>query len=173
MVSYTFMRIAKSVIFLCSLAIMYVAQSLRYFYLRAFGAQKSVQGVRVILVRDARVVLVRHWYAPGVWTLPGGGVMNNERITEAGKREVYEEVGFEVDSFGGEVGTYVGSMGKKDSVIVLFSEKFDGSMKLLPGIEIMERGLFDLKSLPENISPANRRRIEAYLSGVRSERGVW
>ena|GEM_PF-583044 len=167
------MRIFRRIVLYFSLAIMYLAHTLRYFYLRAFNGHKSVQGVRVILVRDGRVVLVRHWYAPGVWTLPGGGAHGNESVEEAGKREVFEEVGFSIDSFGGEVGTYEGNMGAKDRCTILFTENFSGGMRLLPSIEIMERGFFDLAQLPATLSPGNRRRIEAYLSGVRNERRQW
>lgn len=144
----------------------------RYVFRRVFQQQKEVHGVRLIIVRNNRIVLVRHWYAPGVWTLPGGGVEPYESVEDAAKREAREETGYDILSFAGELGTYEG-MTKHDTVQVLIAGEYEGGLKVVPDREIMQRGLFDLDKLPENLSPANRRRIEAYIKGVRGERGKW
>jgi hypothetical protein len=78
-----------------------------------------------------------------------------------------------VNSFGGQVGIYRGRMGRKDSVIVLFTDDFEGSMKFTPNWEVIEKSLFELDHLPRTLSPANRRRIDAYKKGIRDERGFW
>jgi len=137
------------------------------------GSKRDIGGARVILIRSGRIVLVRHWLLPEVWTLPGGSVDKGETPSQAATREVEEEVGYKVNSFDGQLGIYQGRLGEKDSVIVLFTEDFEGGMKWLPNLEIKERGLFDLNNLPENISPANRRRITAFRHGVRNQRGMW
>lgn len=146
---------------------------IKFWLLRLIGSEKDIGGVRVILIRHERVVLVRHWLSQDVWTLPGGGIDKGETPSEAGKREVWEEVGYKVNSFDGQLGIYRGRMGEKDSVIVLYTEDFEGGMKWLPNLEIMERGLFDLDKLPENLSPANRRRLVAFKHNVRNQRGKW
>lgn len=146
---------------------------LRFWALRLIGSSKDIGGVRVILIRDGRVVLVRHWLTPDVWTLPGGGINKGETPGEAAKREVFEEVGYTVRSFDGVLGIYRGRMGEKDSAIVLISSDFDGGMKWLPNLEIMERGLFDFDHLPENLSPGNRKRLLAYQWGIENQRGTW
>ncbi|QQG42469.1 MAG: NUDIX domain-containing protein [Candidatus Giovannonibacteria bacterium] len=169
----TIIKFLKKIFFYCSLAALFTAHTARYLARRAFGRRHVSHGARVILVREGRVVLVRHWYAPGVWTLPGGGVGANEALEEAAKREVLEETGLAVNSFGGELGTYHGLMGKRDTVTVLFTEDFGGNLKFSPNFEIMERGFFDFDNLPEVLSPANRRRIEAYFKGIRREKGIW
>jgi 8-oxo-dGTP pyrophosphatase MutT (NUDIX family) len=171
--SLTLMRFLRRAFFYFSLTIEWCVYIARYWILRWFGSQKDIAGVRVILIRDHRVVLVRHWYNPGVWTLPGGGIKKGETPREAGIREVFEEIGYKVNSFDGQVGIYHGRMGRKDSVIVLFTQDFEGSMKFTPNREVMERSLFDIEHLPETTSPANRRRIEAYAQGIRDERGGW
>lgn len=145
----------------------------RYVMLHFFARHKEVHGVRVILERKGRVVLVRHWYAPGAWTLPGGLVEPLEDDESAARREVFEETGYTLNSIEGVVGTYEGSLGAHDTVRVVYSSDYDGGLKLLPNLEIMERGIFDLDNLPDTVSPANRRRIEAYARGVRDERGHW
>lgn len=167
------MRYIARALFYISLVLEWAAYIARYWILRTFGSQKEIAGVRVILARTGRVVLVRHWFSPGIWTLPGGGIKKGETPTEAGKREVFEEIGYTVNCFGGQVGIYRGRMGRRDSVIVLFTEDFDGNMKLAPNLEVIERSLFDIHHLPESLSPANRRRIEGWARGVRDERGYW
>lgn len=167
------MRYISRALFYISIGVEWCAYIARYWLLRVFGSQKEVAGVRVILIREGRVVLVRHWFSPGIWTLPGGGIKKGESPREAGVREVREEIGYTVNSFGGQVGIYRGRMGRRDSVIVLFTEDFGGSMKLAPNLEVIEKSLFELEHLPESLSPANRRRIEAYKHGVREERGFW
>jgi len=147
--------------------------AIKFWLLRLIGSEKDIGGARVILIRDGRVVLVRHWLSKDVWTLPGGGIDKGESPADAAKREVWEEVGYKVNSFDGRLGVYRGRMGEKDSVIVLYTEDFEGGMKWLPNLEIMERGLFDLDNLPENLSPANRRRLIAFRNGVRNQRGKW
>lgn len=133
----------------------------------------SIQGVRVIVVKDRSVVLVTHWYAPWTWTLPGGGVNKNETPEAAAAREVKEETGFDVKSLAGEIGKYKGTWGRGDMVVVYYTGDFEGSLALTPNIEIMGRSWFDIDNLPEELSPANRRRIEAYRDGVRGEVGKW
>lgn len=160
-------------LFYISLAIEWCVYVARYWLLRVLGNGKDIAGVRVILLRHNRVVLVRHWLTPGVWTLPGGGIKKGETPREAAIREIHEELGYNINSFGGQVGIYRGRMGRKDSVIILYTDDFDGNMKFVPNIEIMERSLFDINHLPDTLSPANRRRIEGYAKGVRDERGFW
>ncbi|MBI5457209.1 NUDIX domain-containing protein [Candidatus Kaiserbacteria bacterium] len=164
------MRIVRKFGMYLSLTIISVVHAVRYWTsLRT----SSIQGVRVILVQDRKVVLVTHWYAPWTWTLPGGGVNKNETPEAAAIREVKEETGFDVKSLAGEIGKYKGTWGRGDMVAVYYTGDFGGSLALTPNIEIMGRSWFDIDNLPEEISPANRRRIEAYRDGVRGEVGKW
>ena len=153
-----------------SLSLIGLAHGVRYWLIRSTN---PIQGVRVILVDDRRVLLVSHWYAPWAWTLPGGGVNKNESIDEAAIREVKEETGFSIQSIAGEIGVYQGRWGREDRVAVLYTGAFEGSLSLKPNLEIMARSWFDIDKLPDEISPANRRRIEAYRDGIRGERGRW
>lgn len=151
-----------------SLTLISVVHAVRYW--TSFSTN-SIQGVRIILVQDRKVVLVTHWYAPWTWTLPGGGVDKNETPENAAIRETKEETGFTVKSLAGEIGRYRGTWGRGDMVVCYYTGDFEGSLSLTPNIEIMGRSWFDIDNLPEEISPANRRRIEAYRDGVREETG--
>ncbi|OGG80463.1 hypothetical protein A3A39_04155 [Candidatus Kaiserbacteria bacterium RIFCSPLOWO2_01_FULL_54_13] len=168
------MRLFRRIGLYLSLATLWFAHAGRYYALLLTGSgRKDVQGVRMILVRNGDVVLIKHWYAPSVWTLPGGRVGRKESLEDAIKREVREETGFKVRSIDGVVGTYRGSLGERDVVRVYHTSDFEGFMSLVPILEVSIRAWFSIKDLPEEISPANRRRIEAYRDGVRGETGRW
>ncbi len=155
-----------------SLSIIEVVHIVRYWLAFARGDRGS-QGARIIIVDERRVLLVSHWYAPWAWTLPGGGVGKNETPEEAAMREAYEETGLKVNSIAGEIGTYTGSMGKRDKLAVFYTGDFSGSLAMRPNLEIMARSWFDIDSLPDELSPANKRRVYAYRDGVRGERDEW
>lgn len=167
------MKSVRRALMQLSLGLITAAHFARYcvsFFTKAKG---RVAGVRVIVVRDREVLLLSHWFAPFVWTLPGGGIDDGETPEEAGIREVREETGLEIGSIAGTVGTYKGKMGKNDTVTVLYTGDFSGSLQLYPNLEIMGRSWFNIDNLPDEVSPANRRRIEAYRAGVRNEQDLW
>ncbi len=164
------MRTVRRVGMYLSLSVMSAVHALRYW---TDFRKSSIQGVRVILIKDGHVLLVSHWYAPWTWTLPGGGVNKKESPEDAAIRETKEETGLIIKSLGGEVGTYVGTWGRGDMVTVYYANDFQGSLSLTTNIEIMARRWFLIDSLPEEISPSNRRRIEAYRNGLRHEAGKW
>lgn len=143
------------------------------FWLGVLRGRKGSQGARIIIVDERRVLLVSHWYAPWAWTLPGGGVDPKETPEIAAMREAVEETGLKVKSIAGEIGVYSGVMGKREQIFVFYTGDFEGSLAMRPNLEIMARSWFDIDSLPPELSPANRRRIEAYRDGARGERGRW
>ena len=59
-------------------------------------------GVGVVVVRGGRVLLVRRAKPPrmGQWSLPGGVQELGETVHEAGRREVMEETGVEIEIIG-------------------------------------------------------------------------
>lgn len=61
-------------------------------------AKPALSGVTVIARDDSgRVLLVRHSYGSGRWTLPGGGIRAGEEPLAAARREVAEELGCALD----------------------------------------------------------------------------
>lgn len=129
------------------------------------------RGVRAIVVdKDGKVLLVRHRYGEGL-LLPGGRSHKNEKDADALHRELSEEVG--ISSINGEatLGEYVNTREYKRDTIVVFVVR-DYTMKTKSHFEIAESNFFDPSSLPEEISPGTRKRIEEWL-GQRNITGEW
>lgn len=128
-------------------------------------------GVRLILVKDQAVLLVKHSYQRH-WYLPGGRVEKGETIQEAARREADEEFGAKLGNlhlFGVYTNFYES---KNDHVIVLACEDFTLTGKASQEIECFDFFRFD--DLPDGVSPGSRRRIREYVddSGVPSV-GKW
>ena len=127
-------------------------------------------GVRILLVRDSQVLLVRHSYQDA-WFLPGGGVKRGESLEQAIRREVQEECGGTIkrlEFFGifSNLDEY-----KSDHIAMFLSNDF--RTKREGDFEIEKVSFFPLKQLPEDISPGSRRRIEEYIAGERMGWGKW
>ncbi len=59
-------------------------------------------GVGVVVLRDDQVLLIKRGKGPriGTWSLPGGCQETGESVHEAGRREIVEETGVEIDILG-------------------------------------------------------------------------
>ncbi|MBS1250960.1 MAG: RNA pyrophosphohydrolase [Chloroflexi bacterium] len=134
-------------------------------------ARPLTVGVRVILIREGTVLLVKHTYQ-NKWFLPGGGVKKGETVEAAARREAKEEVGAtlgDLSLFGVYTNFY---HHKNDHIAVFFCEDFT-----LTGETDWEIEKFDfipLDELPEDISPGCLGRILEYTEGQKFARvGVW
>jgi len=127
-----------------------------------FIFRPKLLGVRVMLIQNGQVLLVRHTYLPG-WFLPGGGVNRGETLDEAARREAREEVGAEMGALK-MVGAYTNFEGfKSDHNILFLCTDFD--LRGQPDREIAEVRSFPLDNLPDNVWPGHRLRLEEYLAG--------
>lgn len=120
-------------------------------------------GVRGIVQRaDRRVVLVRHTYVAG-WHLPGGGVEAGESAIEALRRELAEEAGVAVTGPPVPLGIYANHDNfRGDHVMVYRVETWQDCETDCAG-EIAEIAWFDPDDLPPDTSPATRRRLAECL----------
>lgn len=154
-----------------------IAQALRKIYWKTFKVK--TRGVRVILIKNNKVLLVQHRYN-NLWVFPGGGVDGNEDFYNAGKREVIEETGYKIKDFELILGSYLNNKeGKDDNVTVFVSRDFilKGKVnlfsKLLRLVEIKQMEWFDIGALPKGISRATEERLWEYFSGKSNIEGVW
>jgi len=109
---------------------------------------------------DGRVFLVRHSYMPG-WYLPGGGVERGESIGEALARELREEGGIELPAPPTLFAVYLNRRRIRDHVLLYIARDFARpNPPAYPNHEISEVGFFEPDSLPHDVSPATRRRLD-------------
>ena len=135
-------------------------------------------GVRaLVLGSDGSVLLVRHRYMPGLY-LPGGRVRRGESAADATRRELAEEVGLALDASEPLAvhGVFFSQLeGKNDHVIVYAVRVDEHTLRALshaPSIEVAEVVVARLDEFPGDLSPATRRRLEAFKCG-KHEAGAW
>lgn len=110
-----------------------------------------------LVVRDNKVLLVRHSYVRG-WLLPGGGVGRAEPPAEAILRELKEEIGLVRSSPPQFVGLYSRRTGWVTNVIALYRVD-DAEFNFRPNLEIREVQFADPVAPPEGTPPSVRRRL--------------
>ncbi|WP_336981065.1 NUDIX domain-containing protein [Altererythrobacter fulvus] len=111
-------------------------------------AKPQLSGVNVALLNDAgEVLLVRHAYGSGKWTLPGGGLKRGEMPEPAVRREIAEELGCKA------VGLLALGVNRRllhgaPCVSHIYSARLEGELRP-DGREIAEARFFPLDALPE------------------------
>ncbi|MFT0859419.1 NUDIX domain-containing protein [Ancylobacter sp. G4_0304] len=123
-------------------------------------------GVRALVI-DGKgdVLLLRHSYVPG-WHLPGGGVERGEAAQEALARELAEEAAVEILAPPRLHGLLLNlNLGRRDHVAVYVIERFRAGKPEVPNREILEIGFFAPTALPDDTTPATRRRIAEVVTG--------
>jgi ADP-ribose pyrophosphatase YjhB (NUDIX family) len=128
-------------------------------------ARGMTLGVRAVILDGSRVFLIRHTYMPG-WHLPGGGVEVGETALDALMREVREEGSIALHGTPILHGIFFNrKISRRDHVVVYVARDFEVLGVKHPDREIAEAAFFPLDSLPEDTTPATRRRIEEVMSG--------
>ena len=127
-------------------------------------------GVRVMMIKDGRVTLVRQTYMPG-WFIPGGGLKRGETLEQAARREAFEETGAAL----GEIkliGIYTSFTDwKTDHNVVFLCEHFTTGGP--PDSEIAEAKDFSLDDLPAGLWPGHRRRLNEFRAAAMPQFGEW
>lgn len=127
--------------------------------------QPTLIGVRALVLRGDEVLLIRHRGGHKPWSIPGGGVERHERLSEAIRREVYEETGMPVhverllgvyDAFFGQVANYV----------AVFICTAQGEPAPPRSLEIETAQFVSVHALPPDLDDGARRRIQEYLQGL-------
>jgi ADP-ribose pyrophosphatase YjhB (NUDIX family) len=141
-----------------------LANKIRNFTLYKILKIKT-NGVRVILMEDDKILLIKNSY-DNFWTFPGGGIKRNETIKDAAIREVREETNYQINhkQHLKKIGTYKNNnKTKKDTVhlFVCYAKnyiKLETRKSFWGEIEIEKQGWFSINKLPRT-SRAVRNRI--------------
>ena len=96
-----------------------------------------------------RVLLVRHAYGSGRWSLPGGGLGRNEDPAECARREMREELGCAIDELL-LVATFDETLFGAPHRAYVFTGRFVGEPQP-DGRELMEIGWFALDEVPTGL----------------------
>lgn len=144
----------------------------RVYSIRAYLGRGAGLGVRIMLIQDGQVMLVKHTYQVH-WYMPGGGVKHRESPMQAAIREAYEEVGATVNGEPELLGIYSNFReGKNDHTLLFVTTHFTMGTPT-DTWEIAERGFFPIDNLPAQVSPGTNRRIQEYLKGERAVARMW
>ena len=129
-------------------------------------------GVRIILVQDGQVLLVRHSYEHH-WYFPGGAVKRGEILVDAAMREAHEESGVTCLATPRLLGMYMNLYeGKNDHIAVFVCDQFQVG-QASDRWEIAACQLFPLTALPAELSPGCARRLQDYQNGPGPYVGKW
>ncbi len=128
-------------------------------------------GVRVMMIENDQVWLIRHTYLDG-WFLPGGGLKKWESLDQAARREAREETGADLGEISllGVFTSYAQWKTDHTSVFLCKDFKFIGTSDA----EIAEMGVFPLDQLPPDTYRLHRDVLEKYHAGnIKSNFGEW
>jgi 8-oxo-dGTP pyrophosphatase MutT (NUDIX family) len=136
----------------------------------------KTQGVRIMLLNQNKILLVKHRYG-NLWVMPGGKIDKNKTPEQAMFNELKEEVGLHPIEFY-QFGIYENnSGGKNDTVFLFIVKQFEKITKykkrLIDLIEVKDMQWFDLDNLPENISIATKNRINECFSENEIKSSSW
>ncbi len=128
--------------------------------LLSFFSRKTM-GARALVIQDGKILLVKHTYTPGWYTI-GGGVDKGESPLQALRRELQEEAGVTPTQTPTLFGFYHNKRHKRDDYVALYLCK-DFTKKDVKSREILDAQWFSLDTLPPDMSPGTKRRLDEYL----------
>ena len=137
-------------------------KTLHFIFIRLLRIFKPISiGVRVMLIRDDEVLLVKHTYQDE-WYFPGGGAKRKETLDQAARREAFEEVGATLGDLE-LLGVFTNFFElRTDHIAVFICRAFTLTERSHWEIEAIE--FYPLNAPPENIAPGIHRRIKDYLA---------
>ena len=129
----------------------------------------KINGAQAMVFRGNEILLIKTTYRP-YWEFPGGKIEPLEAPESTAVRETKEEAHVFIKKIARKLGTY------KDKRIyttitihVYVASEWEELPLWKPGLEISDRKFFPLSALPEDISPATKKRIAEYQSGEHRE----
>lgn len=127
---------------------------------------KLIGAAAVIVNEQGHVLLVKHSYGKNNWDLPGGKGEEQESAQQTAMREVFEEVGINIE-IGALTGVYYEAQYDMHHFVFLANNGAD-QMPVPSSPEILECGYFAPDHLPRPISDFTCNRIAAALNHDRA-----
>lgn len=140
-----------------------VGHALRRLWWRI--SRRRTLGVRVMLHRDRKVLVIGHRYG-GPLMLPGGGVDRAETVWAAARRELTEETGILDCGPLHLAGVYLHLADGRPDYVVLFTGELPDVLPAYPSTALSEVESVHIAAADatdERLSPATRRRIAELL----------
>jgi 8-oxo-dGTP pyrophosphatase MutT (NUDIX family) len=135
-----------------------------FFFARIYWKifQPLTWGVRVMLIKNEQIILIRHTYRPG-WYLPGGGLKRRETFPDGARREALEEAGATLADleFWGIYSNLRGDTSTHEVVMLCQEFDLDGESDH----EIAECRAFPLRELPSGTVRGVHKCVQQYLEG--------
>jgi 8-oxo-dGTP pyrophosphatase MutT (NUDIX family) len=156
----------------CSTKVLQALTRLLFPFVRVYWRviQPKSFGARALVFHGDRVLLIKTAYGTH-WQTPGGTMNARETPEQCVLRELREETGLD-GVVREKLGLYTSSAEGKHDTIHLFI--IDAQQdNLVIEWELKTARWFTLDSLPEDISPATKRRIQEYQSGERGVTKAW
>jgi 8-oxo-dGTP pyrophosphatase MutT (NUDIX family) len=134
-------------------------------------------GVRVLVFKDNKVLLVKHRYGK-FWVMPGGGINKNETPEQTSIRELEEEAGVKANKIYFKLGQYKNTTGGKNDniscfIVTDFEEIHNFKRTFIDYLEIGEMGWFNVNNLPNDISGPTKTRVIEFLDNKRDLVRTW
>jgi 8-oxo-dGTP pyrophosphatase MutT (NUDIX family) len=131
-------------------------------------ARPLTMGVRIILMRQDKVLLIRQTYMDG-WFMPGGGIRKGETLDQAARREAREEVQAELGTLE-LLGVFSSFIHFKNDHTALFASH-DFTLGGGHDSEVAEIRFFPVDALPVDLGPGYRLRIAEYARSLSGAHG--
>jgi len=125
--------------------------------------------VKAIIRKDGKILLIKNSYDRLLY-LPGGGVRKSETAEKAIRREIMEETGVMISKCH-LIGKYTSTREyKKDFISLFYVDAFKAGERS-KSMEIDTAVFYTVDKLPDNVSQATLRRINANPQKI--EKGEW
>lgn len=127
------------------------------------GDTRAIQNVRIIAHEGNELLLVQHWYAPGIWTLPGGRIEMGESPRAGARRELCEETAYRLSEEQLQECSYLYTEQLRTTLVSNKTAVFSVETKkesIPRNREIMKGEFFSGSVLPDRIHPLHKKLVE-------------
>lgn len=112
-----------------------------------FVTRPKATGVKCVVRKNGRTLMVRHSYGSRRWNFPGGGIKRGESLLQACRREISEETGLAIQNVRHHGSFFWTNEFKRDTIHV-FTAETSGD-PAVDGHELIEARWVDIPVLPE------------------------